>query len=117
MTDQHPYLAHLSDDGRKQTVLDHLKGTADRCAAFAVAFGAEEQGRLAGLAHDLGKYSDAFQRRLTGGEPVDHSTAGAFECMQANSPSRPLRWQGTMADCRTAGAERIIRMQAPSGGA
>ena len=86
MTDQHPYLAHLSDDGRKQTVLDHLKGTADRCAAFAVAFGAEEQGRLAGLAHDLGKYSDAFQRRLAGGEPVDHSTAGAFECMQAKQP-------------------------------
>ena len=81
MTDQHPYLAHLSDDGRKQTVLDHLKGSADRCAAFAAAFGAEAQGGLAGLAHDLGKYSDAFQRRLTGGEPVDHSTAGAFECM------------------------------------
>lgn len=86
MTDQHPYLAHLSDDGRKQTVLDHLKGTADRCAAFAAAFGAEAQGGLAGLAHDLGKYSDAFQRRLTGGEPVDHSTAGAFECMQAKQP-------------------------------
>ena len=86
MKDQHSYLAHLSDDGRKQTVLDHLKGTADRCAAFAAAFGTEAQGRLAGLAHDLGKYSDAFQRRLAGGESVDHSTAGAFECMQAKQP-------------------------------
>ena len=33
-------------------------------------------------AHDIGKYSAAFQRRLTGdSRRVDHATAGAFECM------------------------------------
>jgi len=64
-------------------VREHLSGTADLCAGFAAAFGAEEQGRLAGLAHDLGKYSDAFQRRLQGStERVDHSTAGAAECFK-----------------------------------
>ncbi len=75
------YLAHISEDGlRCQTVAEHLRGTADLCAGFAAAFGAEEQGRLAGLAHDLGKYSDAFQRRIRGStEHVDHSTAGAKE--------------------------------------
>lgn len=77
------YLAHRSDDGREQTILAHLEGTASQCANFAALFGAREQGCLAGLAHDLGKYSDAFQRRLQGSpEQVDHSTAGAFECFQ-----------------------------------
>ena len=75
------YLAHKSADGREQTVLEHLEGTAAQCAAFAADFGAEEQGRLAGLAHDLGKYSAAFQKRLLeNGPKVDHATAGAFEC-------------------------------------
>ena len=78
---ERPYLAHRAKDGREQTVLEHLTGTADLCGRFAAAFGAEEQGRLAGLAHDLGKYSKAFQRRLDGApDRVDHSTAGAWEC-------------------------------------
>ncbi len=75
------YLAHRAEDGREQAVREHLDGTAELCAGFAAAFGAEEQGRLAGLAHDIGKYSDAFQRRLRGStEHVDHATAGAAEC-------------------------------------
>ena len=58
------YLAHVSEDCREQTVLAHLEGTAALCAAFAAGFDAGEQGRLAGLAHDIGKYSDAFQMLL-----------------------------------------------------
>lgn len=76
------FLAHIATDGREQTVAEHLSGTADLCARFAASFGAEEQGRLAGMAHDIGKYSYAFQRRLRGGEKVDHSTAGAVECLK-----------------------------------
>ena len=76
------YLAHIAEDGRTQTVLEHLEGVSKRCAASAAAFGAEEQGREAGLAHDVGKYSGAFQRRLRGGPKVDHATAGAFECLR-----------------------------------
>ena len=70
------FLAHISSDGRKQSVLEHLHGTAIKAAEFASAFGAEEQGRLAGMAHDIGKYSAAFQRRIQGAaEQVDHATA------------------------------------------
>ena len=76
------YLAHIAENGRTQTALEHLEGTAGLCAASAAAFDAEEQGREAGLAHDLGKYSGAFQRRLRGGPKVDHATAGAFECLK-----------------------------------
>lgn len=79
------YLAHKSEDTREQTILEHLNRTADLCARFAAAFGAEEQGRLVGLAHDLGKYSDAFQRRIRGStEQVNHSDAGATECCKLN---------------------------------
>lgn len=77
-----PYLAHISEDHREQTVLEHLEGTAERCQRFSAAFGAEELGRLTGLAHDIGKYSAAFQERLRGGDKVDHATAGAFECFK-----------------------------------
>ena len=59
---------------------DHLHGTARTAAEFSRAFGAEKLGLACGLLHDIGKYSDAFQRRLQG-DPlrVDHSTVGAAE--------------------------------------
>lgn len=75
------FYAHKSEDGRKQTVLQHLQGTAKLCAAFAAEFGEESQGRVLGLSHDIGKYSAEFQNRLlNNGHKVDHATAGAFEC-------------------------------------
>ena len=77
------FLAHISSDGREQSVDEHLKGTAERCAAFAKQFDAEEQGRFIGLLHDIGKYSDEFQKRLRGGPKVDHATAGAVESAKA----------------------------------
>lgn len=70
-------------DGSKayQTVLDHLQGTARLAEKFASDFGRGEDGWQAGMAHDIGKYAEAFQRRLLqNGPKVDHSTAGAMEC-------------------------------------
>jgi len=53
-------------------------GVAERAKDFADAFGAGQLGCIAGLCHDLGKYSSEFQRRLEGsGVRVDHSSAGA----------------------------------------
>ncbi len=81
------FLAHIAEDGREQTVLAHLQGTAELSAQFASSFGQSEQGNLAGLAHDIGKYSLAFQRRLAGASiKVDHATAGALECLKAGQP-------------------------------
>lgn len=81
------WLAHVSEDGRRQTVLEHSRGTARRSSSHAGNFGAGEQGELTGLAHDLGKYTVAFQRRLLDqGPKVDHSTAGAVECMKRGQP-------------------------------
>ena len=79
------YYAHVRENanGRKeyQTVAQHLTGTAELCREFAAAFGAEADGELAGLSHDIGKCTDAFQDHLLNDGPtVDHATAGAMAC-------------------------------------
>ena len=64
-----------------QTVARHLTGTAELCRGFAAAFGADADGELAGLAHDIGKCTEEFQNRLLNDGPiVDHATAGAMAC-------------------------------------
>ncbi len=65
----------------------HLDNVAQLAAEFASAFGAAEWARLAGLWHDLGKYSAEFQAYLAAAADPDaedghsrgpdHSTAGA----------------------------------------
>jgi CRISPR-associated endonuclease/helicase Cas3 len=91
-------LAH-SDRGRGGHDLEqHLRCTASQAAEFAAAFGAAEWGEAAGLWHDLGKFSRAFQAYLRhAGEDaahaadqraagrVDHSTAGAIHASRALS--------------------------------
>ena len=75
------YIAHVAEDGRTQTVEAHLRGTAELAAKFAGAFGAAEAADYEGRAHDIGKYTDDFQRRLLEDGPIcDHATAGAIEC-------------------------------------
>ena len=77
------YFAHVAEDGRKQTVREHLTGVAEKAAEFARPFGGEKQAAQIGMAHDIGKFSAAFQRRLLeNGSRVDHSTAGAVELIE-----------------------------------
>lgn len=72
-TDEHP---------EGQSIEAHLKGMGELAETFAAEFGAAANGKLCGLAHDIGKYSDEFQLRLRGGKKVDHATAGAIECFK-----------------------------------
>ena len=75
------YYAHSTSrpDRRDwQRLNDHLVGVADGAERRGEALGIGMAARLAGVLHDLGKYTPAFQRRLTGDPSrVDHSTAGA----------------------------------------
>lgn len=78
------YFAHsLPDAGPEhwQLLRDHLQEVQRLAGARAEPFGAGGLAALAGLLHDLGKYTAGFQRRLSGGDPVDHSTAGAREIL------------------------------------
>lgn len=91
-----PYYAHIRQDENGetiyQTVAEHLTGTAALCREFAADFGAEADGDLMGLAHDLGKCTDAFQKRLLEGGPVvDHTTAGMLTCIRMKRPSAAAR--------------------------
>lgn len=90
------FVAHIkldSDDEKKayyHLLSDHLKGVALLAAEFAESFGCKNWGYAAGLIHDIGKFSDAFQKYIRAAvfeksaDPknrkgsVDHSTAGAI---------------------------------------
>ena len=77
------YIAHKDGD-RIQTVLEHLTGTAQLAGTFADAFGKQEWGYCCGMLHDIGKYSEEFQKKIKydTNEQVDHSTAGTKLCME-----------------------------------
>ena len=80
------YFAHSPSDVHPdgQLLLEHLQNVSALAAHFAAGFGAAAEGAYAGMLHDIGKYSDVFQRRL-GGAPVqaDHATAGATAAYDA----------------------------------
>jgi CRISPR-associated endonuclease/helicase Cas3 len=66
-----------------QSLRDHLLQVGERAALYAAAFGGQELAQVAGQLHDLGKYTEKFQRRLRGEVPkVDHATWGAYVAQQ-----------------------------------
>ena len=77
------YYAHSREGVDKfkwQRLVDHLTNTADLAFELGRDAGVSELARVAGQLHDIGKYSQAFQRRLEGSKRrVDHATAGARE--------------------------------------
>lgn len=68
----------LPDKSDWQRLDNHLSAVGALAGEFSAVFGAAQMGRVAGLLHDLGKYTDEFQRRISGEYGrVDHSTWGA----------------------------------------
>ena len=87
------YLAHI-DGEREQTLKEHLEGTAKLAGKFAKAFGNEDWGYTCGMLHDIGKYSNEFQKKIieNGNQRVDHSTAGAQLCREKGGLYGSLSW-------------------------
>ncbi|MBK1829282.1 CRISPR-associated helicase Cas3' [Verrucomicrobiaceae bacterium R5-34] len=94
MSNRTPFIAHVREtDGLLQSLEDHLSETAEWCAYFTSALNLPQCGKLIGLLHDVGKYSNRFQkyiREITGIESeqtkieaqkdigkIDHATSGA----------------------------------------
>jgi CRISPR-associated endonuclease/helicase Cas3 len=87
------YYAHTADgpdgqplpesSGKWQPLAEHLRNVAELAAGFAAPFGATGEARVAGLLHDLGKYSARFQQRLH--DPsvhgVNHWSVGSAEAV------------------------------------
>ncbi|SQK99341.1 CRISPR-associated helicase Cas3 domain-containing protein [Pseudomonas aeruginosa] len=62
-----------------QPLVEHLQAVARLAGEKAAFFGGGELAALAGLLHDLGKYTDEFQRRIAGDAiRVDHTSRGAI---------------------------------------
>lgn len=87
---------YLARDG--QSLLSHITETAELAYSFAAQFGLGEIARTIGLLHDVGKYSDEFQRylrdsiigkRVRRGE-VQHAWVGAFEAIKKFEDERGL---------------------------
>lgn len=82
-TQNHRYISHRRDDGAEELVTTHLCEVAQMASDFGRRFGAQQSCRALGMSHDIGKFSEAFQKRIRGeGPKVDHSTAGAYELEQ-----------------------------------
>ena len=60
-----------------QTLQSHSVNVGEMAAKFARVFGAQEIACQTGRLHDLGKHSEAFNRRLYGSPSVDHATVAA----------------------------------------
>lgn len=77
------YAHSENDGGRREPLAEHLSLVAERAAEFAAHFGAPDEARAAGIFHDLGKYGEPFQKRLTGeAHGVDHWSAGAWAALR-----------------------------------
>ncbi|HHX57267.1 MAG TPA: CRISPR-associated helicase Cas3', partial [Clostridiales bacterium] len=87
------YYAHISDDGRKQTITEHLDNVSTMSEEFSAQI-FKEIASVVGKTHDIGKYAVNFQKRLDGSNAkFEHSVCGAIEfnkLLDKKNPFIPL---------------------------
>ncbi|OFW37587.1 MAG: CRISPR-associated endonuclease Cas3'' [Acidobacteria bacterium RIFCSPLOWO2_12_FULL_60_22] len=83
-------LPSTDPNAKWQPLSEHLNQVADKAETFARKFGAEEEGRIAGWLHDLGKFREEFQAYLKnerqGGVETHHAVYGAALAFQRELP-------------------------------
>ena len=77
------YLAHSENDfGKVQTMKEHSAGVGEFMREFALSDSFADLYEFCGLIHDMGKYSESFQRHISGEDAkVRHSIYGAIHVM------------------------------------
>lgn len=82
-----PLLAH-----KDQTIVSHLESVSRKAGTFSAAFGAPEQGKLAGFLHDIGKAEKEFQTRIrsddTEGKKQPHAHHGSAYALRECDPAQ-----------------------------
>ena len=72
------YAKSKRQDGSQPTVAEHLDAVSAKAAVYGEEVGMREQARIAGLAHDLGKCGERFQKVLRQEEQhIDHAASSA----------------------------------------
>jgi CRISPR-associated endonuclease/helicase Cas3 len=75
------YIARRNESGQEQLLRDHLLAVSNLARRYLEPWKvpSAELGQLAGLLHDLGKYSEGFQNKIHGREElrIHHSHPGA----------------------------------------
>lgn len=75
---QMKWYAHTSQTKEWQLLKAHLDNVAQLARLSANKFNSEELAYIIGLLHDVGKYTEIFQRRLSGAnQTTDHAIIGA----------------------------------------
>ncbi|WP_332670858.1 CRISPR-associated endonuclease Cas3'' [Aromatoleum sp.] len=76
------FFAHSTPQADKsdwQPLQHHLQHVGEIARGLGSSFQGDELAEVAGLLHDIGKYTDDFQRRISGDAVrVDHATRGAM---------------------------------------
>lgn len=99
------YIAHIREsDKQVQSVEEHLHGVKDLAESFGEKIGVRHIAGLAGMLHDMGKYTHEFREYIIEAVKnpdsppkrgsVDHSTAGGkllYQLFHTGAPSR-LNW-------------------------
>ena len=98
------YLAHInsSNKEKRQSVAAHLFGVAKLVKQFSSRIGMPLFGELLGLAHDIGKYSYAFQKYLA-------SSAGLSDQDTDDAEGNTSNLKRGDVDHSSAGAQYIYR--------
>lgn len=95
------YIAHIREDGKIQSVEEHLKGTAELAGKFAEKIGIGSWGEICGLLHDVGKYSDEFQKYIKDSNKENNSNFNQDEDEEFEDP----KGKKGKIDHSTAGAQ------------
>lgn len=103
------YIAHIrSSDGQIQTIEEHLQEVKGLAEGYGKSLGVSHIAGVAGLLHDLGKYSEEFQVYLIDAVnhpeappkrgSVDHSTAGGRLLYHRYHMGKIDRYKGILAE-------------------
>ncbi|MCK6494469.1 MAG: CRISPR-associated endonuclease Cas3'', partial [Nitrospira sp.] len=112
--DSSRYFAHSANgQGKWHPLADHLASVSKLAGKFLHGMRGEEEARLAGLLHDLGKYGDLFQARLRGkAQGLDHWSLGAWFVLQKRKAvAAALAIQGHHIGLQSLSKSELLRLE------